>query len=126
MGYVDETGHLYLVDRKKDMIITGAENVYSTEVENLLSTHPAVLETAVVGIPHELWGEQVHAIVVRRDGHEAASAAEILEFCRGRIAGYKIPKSLDFVDGPLPTTGPGKVAKRRLRDPYWEGTDRRI
>ena len=126
MGYLDDTGHLYLVDRKKDMIITGAENVYSVEIENLLSTHPAVLETAVFGIPHELWGEQVHAIVVRRGGHEDISAAEILEFCRGRIAGYKIPKSLDFVDGPLPTTGPGKVAKRRLRDPYWEGTNRRV
>ena len=121
MGYLDETGHLYLVDRKKDMIITGAENVYSTEVENVISTHPAVLETAVIGIPHELWGEQVHAIVVRRNGFDMVSPQEILQFCHGRIASFKVPKSVDFVEGPLPTTGPGKVAKRRLRDPYWRG-----
>ncbi|MFT5487886.1 MAG: long-chain acyl-CoA synthetase [Paracoccaceae bacterium] len=125
-GYVDETGHLYLVDRKKDMIISGGENIYSVEVENVLSTHPAVLEVAVIGIPHELWGEQVHAVVVRGDGQENASDAEIIDFCRGRIAGYKIPKSLSFVEGPLPTTGPGKIAKRRLRDPYWEGVERQI
>lgn len=126
VGYLDETGHLYLVDRKKDMIISGAENVYSVEVENVLSTHPAVMEVAVIGIPHELWGEQVHAVVVLRDGHADATDSDILDYCRGRIAGYKIPKSLSFVDGPLPTTGPGKIAKRRLRDPYWEGVERQI
>ncbi len=126
IGYLDETGHLYLVDRKKDMIISGAENVYSVEVENVLSTHPAVLEVAVIGIPHDLWGEQVHAVVVRRDGQDAATADDILDFCRDKIAGYKIPKSLSFADGPLPTTGPGKVAKRRLRDPYWEAAERQI
>ena len=126
VGYLDETGHLYLVDRKKDMIISGAENVYSVEVENVISTHPAVLEVAVIGIPHELWGEQVHAIVVPRGGADAASGDEILEFCRGKIAGYKIPKSLDFAEGPLPTTGPGKIAKRRLRDPYWQDAERQI
>ncbi len=126
MGYLDDTGHLYLVDRRKDMIITGGENVYSTEVENVLSTHPAVREAAVVGIPHDVWGEQVHAVVVRRDGFEETAARDVLDFCRGRIAGYKIPKSLEFADGPLPTTGPGKIAKRRLRDPWWEGTDRRV
>jgi long-chain acyl-CoA synthetase len=126
MGYLDETGHLYLVDRKKDMIITGAENVYSVEVENVISTHPAVLEVAVIGIPHELWGEQVHAIVVPRPGGEAATEEDVLTFCRGKIAGYKIPKSLEFREGPLPTTGPGKIAKRRLRDPFWEGVDRTI
>jgi long-chain acyl-CoA synthetase len=126
IGYLDGTGHLYLVDRKKDMIISGAENVYSVEVENVLSTHPAVMEVAVIGIPHELWGEQVHAVIVRRDGHGETTDAEILDYCRGRIAGYKIPKSLSFIEGPLPTTGPGKVAKRRLRAPYWEGVERQI
>lgn len=125
-GYVDETGHLYLVDRKKDMIISGGENVYSVEVENVLSTHPAVLEVAVIGIPHDVWGEQVHAVVVRRDGAATTTGDDILSFCRDKIAGYKIPKSLDFVDGPLPTTGPGKIAKRRLRDPYWQDVDRQI
>lgn len=125
-GYLDETGHLYLVDRKKDMIISGGENVYSVEVENVLSTHPAVMEVAVIGIPHDLWGEQVHAVVVRQGGQEETSDTDILDYCRGRIAGYKIPKSLSFVEGPLPTTGPGKIAKRRLRDPYWEGVERQI
>jgi long-chain acyl-CoA synthetase len=126
IGYVDETGHLYLVDRKKDMIISGAENVYSVEVENVISTHAAVLEVAVIGIPHDVWGEQVHAVVVLRDGHESVDGDDILGFCRGKIAGYKIPKSVSFTAGPLPTTGPGKVAKRRLRDPYWEGVERQI
>ncbi|MGB0630001.1 MAG: long-chain-fatty-acid--CoA ligase [Alphaproteobacteria bacterium] len=126
MGYVDETGHLYLVDRKKDMIISGAENIYSVEVETVISTHPAVREVAVIGIPHDVWGEQVHAVIVRREGAPVVTGDEIIEFCRGRIGGYKIPKSVSFEDGPLPTTGPGKIAKRRLRDPYWEGTDRQI
>ncbi|MEX2453531.1 MAG: long-chain-fatty-acid--CoA ligase [Rhodospirillaceae bacterium] len=126
MGYLDETGHLYLVDRKKDMIITGGENVYSVEVENVLSTHPAVLEVAVIGIPQELRGEQVHAVIVPRPGSDAPGEAEIIGFCRGRIAGYKIPKSVSFVAGPLPTTGPGKIAKRRLRDPYWAEQQRNI
>lgn len=125
MGWVDDTGAVYLVDRKKDMIITGAENVYSVEVENVLSTHPAVLEVAVIGVPHPLWGEAVKAVVVPHEGH-SVSEAELIGFCRGKIAGYKIPKSIDLRDEPLPKTGPGKVAKRRLRDPYWEGHDRRI
>jgi len=92
----------------------------------VISTHPAVREVAVIGIPHELWGEQVHAIVVPRDDAESVDGEAILDFCRGKIAGYKIPKSLDFAEGPLPTTGPGKIAKRRLRDPYWENTERQI
>ena len=126
MGYLDETGHLYLVDRKKDMIISGAENIYSVEVENVISTHPSVREVAVIGIPHEVWGEQVHAVIVPLEGALDVSSEDIIEFCRGRIGGYKIPKSISFDDGPLPTTGPGKIAKRRLRDPFWEGADRRI
>jgi len=126
MGYVDETGHLYLVDRKKDMIISGAENIYSVEVENVISTHPSVLEVAVIGIPHDVWGEQVHAVVVKRGGAADISEDEVIEFCRGKIGGYKIPKSVSFEDGPLPTTGPGKIAKRRLRDPFWEGVERQI
>ena len=126
MGYVDDTGHLYLVDRKKDMIISGAENIYSVEVETVISTHPGVLEVAVIGIPHDVWGEQVHAVVVKRDGHDALVGDGVIDFCRGKIAGYKIPKSVSFELGPLPTTGPGKIAKRRLRDPFWEGVDRQI
>ena len=80
MGYVDETGHLYLVDRKKDMIISGAENIYSVEVENVISTHPSVQEVAVIGIPHDVWGEQVHAVVVKRDGGEDITGEDVIDF----------------------------------------------
>lgn len=125
MGYLDEKQRLFVVDRKKDMIISGGENVYSVEIENILSTHPAVLEVAVVGVPDDQWGEAVKAIVVLRDG-SGASADELIAFCRGRIAGYKMPKSVDFSKEPLPKTGPGKIAKRRLRDPYWAGRKTKI
>ena len=125
MGYLDQTGALYIVDRKKDMIISGGENVYSVEVEDVLSTHPGVLEVAVVGVPDPLWGEAVKAIVVPRPGQSVDQEA-LIAHCRGRIGGYKIPKSVDFREAPLPKTGPGKIAKRRLRDPFWEGHDRRI
>ena len=125
MGYVDAQGRLFIVDRKKDMIISGGENVYSVEVESLLSTHPAVLEVAVIGVPDESWGEAVKAIVVLKDG-AAASAGELIGFCRGKIAGYKLPKSVDFSKEQLPKTGPGKIAKRRLRDPFWAGRERKI
>ena len=125
MGYLDEQSRLFIVDRKKDMIISGGENVYSVEIENVLSTHPAVLEVAVIGVPDEQWGESVKAIVVLREG-AAASAGDLIGFCRGKVAGYKIPKSVDFSKEPLPKTGPGKIAKRRLRDPYWAGRERKI
>ena len=108
------------------MIISGAENIYSVEVENVISTHPSVQEVAVIGIPHDVWGEQVHAVVVKREGGEDLTGDEVIEFCRGKIGGYKIPKSVSFEQGPLPTTGPGKIAKRRLRDPFWEGKERQI
>ena len=125
VGYLDEQQRLFVVDRKKDMIITGGENVYSVEVENLLSTHAAVLEVAVIGVPDERWNESVKAVVVLHEGART-SEADLLEFCRGKIAGYKIPKSVDFSKEPLPKTGPGKIAKRRLRDPYWVGQNRAI
>jgi long-chain acyl-CoA synthetase len=125
MGYLDERQRLYIVDRKKDMIISGGENVYSVEVEDALSTHPAVLEVAVIGVPDAAWGEAVKAVVVLREG-AATTERELIEFCRGRIANYKVPKSVDFSADPLPKTGPGKIAKRRLRDPYWAGFERKI
>jgi long-chain acyl-CoA synthetase len=125
LGFLDEASRLTIVDRKKDMIICGGENVYSVEVENAMSTHPAVLEVAAIGVPDEQWGEAVKAVVVLREG-ASASADELIGFCRGRIASYKIPKSIHFSTEPLPKTGPGKIAKRRLRDPYWVGRDRKI
>ena len=125
IGYLDEQQRLFVVDRKKDMIITGGENVYSVEIENLLSTHAAVLEVAVIGVPDERWNEAVKAVVVLHEG-ASTSEADLLEFCRGKIAGYKIPKSVDFSKEALPKTGPGKIAKRRLRDPYWVGQKRAI
>ncbi len=118
-GYLDDEGYLFLVDRTKDMIISGGENVYSTEVENALSTHPAVLQVAVIGIPSERWGEQVHAIVVLRPG-ESATETDLIEHARAQIAGYKVPKSIEFRSEPLPLSGAMKVLKRELRAPYWE------
>jgi long-chain acyl-CoA synthetase len=125
MGYLDEQSRLFIVDRKKDMIISGGENVYSVEIENVLSQHPAVLEVAAIGVPDAQWGEAVKAICVLREG-TSATADEIIGFCRGKIAGYKIPKSVDFSKEQLPKTGPGKIAKRRLRDPFWAGRERKI
>jgi long-chain acyl-CoA synthetase len=117
-GYLDDEGYLFLVDRTKDMIVTGAENVYSTEVENAISTHPAVRQVAVIGIPSERWGEQVHAIVVLHDG-ASATEADIIDHARQSIAGYKTPKSVEFRSEPLPLSGAMKVLKRELREPYW-------
>src|SRR6185503_1180555 len=125
MGFLDGERNLTLVDRKKDMIISGGENVYSIEVESVLSLHPDVAEVAVVGVPDERWGEAVAAIVVPRAG-ATPSSNDLIGFCRGKIAGYKIPKSIAFRAEPLPKTGPGKIAKRVLRDPYWARTGRKI
>ncbi len=124
-GYLDAEGYLYLVDRVKDMIVTGGENVYSAEVENAISSHPAVLQVAVIGIPSDAWGEAVHAVVVLRDGANA-SEDELIAHAREWIAGYKVPKSVQFRDEPLPLSGAMKVLKRELRDPFWEGHTRRV
>jgi long-chain acyl-CoA synthetase len=124
MGTVDEENFLYLVDRKKDMIISGGENVYSTEVENALYTHPAVLEAAVIGVPDEKWGEAVKGIVVLKPGM-AATAEELIQHCRSQIAGYKVPKSIEFLS-ELPKSGAGKILKRDLREKYFVGHTRRI
>jgi long-chain acyl-CoA synthetase len=104
------------------MIISGGENVYSTEVEATLYAHPAVLEAAVIGVPDETWGERVHAVVVLKPGQDA-SAAGLVAHCRGRIDGYKVPRTLEFVDA-LPKSGAGKILKRALREPYWQGRER--
>jgi long-chain acyl-CoA synthetase len=118
-GYLDENGYLFLLDRVKDMIVTGGENVYSVEVENAIASHPAVSQVAVIGIPHDVWGEQVHAIVVPSPGH-AVTAEEIQEHARLSIAGYKVPKSVEFRTEALPLSGALKALKRELRQPYWD------
>jgi long-chain acyl-CoA synthetase len=124
-GYLDQDGYLYLVDRVKDMIVSGGENVYSIEVENAVTTHPGVLQVAVIGIPHDVWGEAVHAIVVPRPGI-AITADEIIAHARQTIAGYKVPKSVELRADPLPLSGAMKVLKRELRKPYWDGRERAI
>lgn len=124
-GYFDEDAYLYIADRVKDMIISGGENVYSTEVENAIFRHPAVLECAVFAVPDERWGERVHAAVVLRAEAEL-SEVEIVEHCRQFIAGYKLPRSVDFHDEPLPKSGAGKILKRELRKPYWGDRDRAV
>jgi acyl-CoA synthetase (AMP-forming)/AMP-acid ligase II len=106
------------------MIITGGENVYSTEVEDALYKHPAVLEAAVIGVPDERWGERVHAIVVLKPG-QGVAGAELSDFCRRHIAGYKIPRSVEFAEA-LPKTGSGKIQKSELREKYWQGYERRV
>ena len=123
LGYMDEEGYIFLVDRAKDMIVSGGENVYCSEVEEILYRHPAVLEAAVFGIPDEKWGEAVHAVVVPR---EQVTAEELIRFCRDSIAAYKLPKSVTFSDTELPKSGPGKILKRELRAPFWQGHKSRI
>jgi long-chain acyl-CoA synthetase len=120
VGHRDADGYLYLVDRSNDMIVTGGENVYSIEVENAISTHPGVAQVAVIGTPNEVWGEQVHAIVVLRPDFQVTEA-EIQAHARHTIAGYKVPKSVEFRTEPIPLSGALKPLKRELRAPYWEG-----
>jgi long-chain acyl-CoA synthetase len=117
LGYLDEHAFLYLVDRAKDMIVSGGENVYSTEVEEVLYRHDAVLEAAVFGVPDERWGEAVYAVVVPR---AQVDAAELMRHCRESIAGYKVPKRIELRSEALPKSGAGKVLKRELRAPHWE------
>jgi acyl-CoA synthetase (AMP-forming)/AMP-acid ligase II len=118
VGRFDEQGYLYLVDRTSDMIITGGYNVYSREVEDALMAHPAVLECAVVGAPHEKWVEAVTGFVVLRSG-AAASEDELIEFTRERLASYKVPKSVRFIE-QIPKSAVGKLLRRALRDPLWK------
>lgn len=118
MARRDEDGYYHLVDRKSNMIITGGENVYPSEVENVVGSHPKVKDVAVIGIPHEKWGEAVKTIVVLNEGQEATEE-EILQYCRGKIAGYKRPKSVDFIkEDEMPRTATGKILHRVLRERY--------
>jgi long-chain acyl-CoA synthetase len=123
LGYQDDEAYVFLVDRAKDMIVTGGENVYSTEVEDVLYRHPAVLEAAVFGVPDPRWGEAVHAVVVLR---APVSTDELIAHCRAAIADYKVPRAIDLRDEPLPKSGAGKVLKRELREPFWTDVRERV
>jgi len=125
LATVDEDGYLYLVDRKKDMIVTGGENVYSTEVEAVLYAHPAVKEAAVIPIPDPDWGEAVHACIAVRDGQQV-TAEELVAFCHEQLANYKVPRSIEFIESELPKGGTGKILKKQLRERYWKDRARRI
>lgn len=123
-GYIDADGFIFIKDRIKDMIVSGSENVYPAEVEAILAGHPDIVEVAVIGIPDKKWGETVKAVVVKR-ANSALNEAELVEWARSRMAGYKRPRSIDFVD-KLPRNASGKLLKRSLREPYWQGFQRRV
>src|SRR5215467_9954986 len=125
LATVDEEHYIYIIDRAKDMIISGGENVYSAEVEQALYTHPAVLEAAVIGIPDDHWGEAVHAVVVCKPGMQVTSD-ELIAHTRTQSAGYKVPRSITLSTESLPKSGVGKILKRELRQPYWVGTSRNV
>ena len=124
MGYMDESGYLFIMDRSKDMIISGGENIYPREIEEVLVRHSAVREVAVIGIPDPKWGEAIKAVVALAEG-QSATEEELISFCRDNIASYKKPKSVDFVD-ELPKNNYGKIVKRELRAKYWEDKERKV
>ncbi|MES2492445.1 MAG: AMP-binding protein [Pseudomonadota bacterium] len=124
IGYFDERGFLFLLDRAKDMVISGGNNIYPREVEEVIILHPAVAACVVFGIPDDYWGEAVHAVVVAKPG-AAVSARAIIDFCGEHMAGYKKPKAVDFV-AELPISGYGKVLRREIRERYWQGQAGRI
>lgn len=126
LGYLDEAGYLFLVDRSKDMIISGGENVYCTEVEEVLYKHPAVLEAAAFGVPDDKWGEAVQGVIVLRPDAGEVDPLQVIAFCKEHIAGYKVPKNIAISTEALPKSGPGKVLKRELRAPYWQDADRAV
>jgi acyl-CoA synthetase (AMP-forming)/AMP-acid ligase II len=123
-GYMDEQGYLYVVDRLKDMIISGGENVYTAEVENAIAKLPEVSMSAVIGVPDEVWGERVHAVIVLREG-AVLDEAQVMAHCKGLIAGYKCPRSVEF-RRELPLSPAGKLQKFVLREPYWAGRTRKV
>jgi acyl-CoA synthetase (AMP-forming)/AMP-acid ligase II len=122
-GHLDDDGYLVISDRKKDVIISGGENVSSIEVEDALMSHPAVREVAVIGVPDEKWGELVTGLVVR--GEQDVTAEELIAFCKTKLAGYKCPKRIEFVN-ELARTATGKLQKFKLREPYWQGHTRQV
>ena len=123
LGYRDEEFYIYLVDRAKDMIVSGGENIYSTEVEDALGRHPAVEEAAVFGVPDPRWGEAVYAVVV---AGQQVTADELVAHCRQWIAGYKVPRRIELLTEPLPKSAAGKILKRDLREPHWAGQQAQV
>lgn len=123
-GIMDEEGFVYIQDRVKDMVVSGGENVYPREVEEVIFQHPAIADAAIIGVPDEKFGEALKAVVVLREGASVAPE-ELIEFCRSRLAGFKIPRSVDTI-AELPRNASGKVLKRELREPYWAGHERRV
>jgi acyl-CoA synthetase (AMP-forming)/AMP-acid ligase II len=123
-AYMDEEGFIFIVDRMKDMIVSGGENVYSAEVENAVNKYPAIAASAVIGVPSERWGESVHAVVVLKPG-QSVDEATLIAHCKTLIAGYKCPRSVEF-RSELPLSGAGKVLKNKLREPFWQGSNRKV
>jgi acyl-CoA synthetase (AMP-forming)/AMP-acid ligase II len=123
-GYLDDEGFLYLSDRLKDMIVSGGENIYPREIEEVISAMPGVLEAAVIGVPDTRWGESVKACVVAEPGHDL-TVDDVITWCRDHLATFKAPRSVDFLDA-LPRNPSGKVLKRELRHPYWSGQARQV
>ena len=123
-GIMDDEGFVFIQDRVKDMVVSGGENVYPREVEDVIFQHPAVADAAVIGVPDERFGEALKAVVVLRDGG-AVEPEELIDFCREKLAGFKIPRSVDTI-AELPRNASGKVLKRELREPYWKGHGRRV
>ncbi|HUW65550.1 MAG TPA: AMP-binding protein, partial [Spirochaetia bacterium] len=124
MATVDDDGYIYIVDRKADLIISGGENIYPREIEEVLYTHPAVLEAAVIGVPDDKWGEAVKAYISINQG-ASATETEIIEFCKQNLASYKKPQSVEFLS-ELPKNASGKIVKTVLRDKHWSGRDRKV
>ena len=124
-AYMDDDGFVFIVDRLKDMIVSGGENIFCAEVESAVSTYPGVAEVAVFGVPSDEWGEAIHAVVVP-EGCAKLTDQEIIDHCRSRIAHYKCPRSFEFREKPLPLSGAGKVLKRELRAPFWAGKSRGV
>ncbi|WP_330256079.1 long-chain fatty acid--CoA ligase [Nocardia sp. NBC_00565] len=124
IGRLDEDGFLYIVDRKKDMVVSGGFNVFPRQVEDVLSTHPTVAQSAVIGVPHQKWGEAVHAVVVTKPG-AAVSERELIDHVKAALGSVPAPKSIEFVDS-VPVNPAGKVDKKSIRAPYWQGRERQI
>jgi acyl-CoA synthetase (AMP-forming)/AMP-acid ligase II len=124
VGHMDAQGFVYVCDRTKDMIISAGENIYPAEIENVIRSHDGIADVAVIGVPHDLWGEAVKAIIVPRPGRQVLPT-EIIRYTRAHLAEFKVPRSVDVVDA-LPRNASGKVLKIKLREPYWQGRERRV